>query len=66
MRKPKFVEPNLDVVQVSSEVGAASPVWQDYASIKTPADMVTAIRLVDSDSRYRIIRKQMGTRLIYA
>lgn len=68
MKKPAFVEPNLDVVQVAAPKGwfGNTDGWLDYASIKTPADMKDAIALVDGNPQeYRIVRKHMGTTVIY-
>jgi hypothetical protein len=58
--KPKFVEPNLHVVQI--QVGEQ---WVDYAAVKSTLDMQRAIQECDNDDRKRIVKKFMGTIVVY-
>lgn len=61
-KAPKFVEPNLHVLQLHS-----AGEWLDYSSIKSESDMRLAAMNVDNgEGRMRIVKKQMGTTVVYS
>jgi len=60
-KAPKFTTANLHALQV-----LLGGLWVDYASIKTAADMKSAIEKVDGGGRYRIVKCLMGTHVVYA